>query len=112
MKNNFLHTFFSILLSISIALPYALQMLHALEKHENTICTAKKGHHYHEQSADCSIYHQIIEHHTIDFSTEFELKTPLFFNNTPTCFYQSMYSIYLNFQSSRAPPYLLFTTKK
>ncbi len=107
MKNKILHSAFSILLSISVVLPFAIQTLHAFEGHEHTICTAKGEKHFHEQSTDCSIYHQIIEQNSIDFSIEFELQTPTTPNHIQIHFHQKLLVIFLQLKSSRAPPFFI-----
>jgi len=104
VEKKILYRAFSILLSLSIILPFAVQTLHVLEGHEHTVCTAKNEHHFHQQKVDCGIYHQNIEHNYFDFSSEFNLKSPPFFKKNYTFFYQHKHPLSLQLKASRAPP--------
>lgn len=107
MKNKILHSVFSVFVSVIIILPFAIQTLHAIEGHEHQVCDAKNVKHFHQQEVDCNIYHQIIEQNSIDFSIEFNLDTPSFFNYRFAYFYQSLHGIFLQLKPSRAPPYFI-----
>ncbi len=107
MKKNYSHTILSVVISILILLPFAIQTWHALEAHEHTVCTAKDVKHFHKQEVDCTIYHQIIEYNSIDFPTEFDLEITSYFKHSYTYFYQDKYYANLQLKSSRAPPYFI-----
>ncbi len=107
MKNKIAYSIFSILLSFIIVLPFAVQTLHALEGHEHTVCTAENEQHFHQQEVNCSVYHQIIEYNSFDFSVKFDLKKPLSFKHISTCFYQKKYTSSIQLKASRAPPYFI-----
>jgi len=104
VKKKILYRVFSILLSLSIVLPFAIQTLHALEGHEHTVCTAENEHHFHQQKVDCGIYHQNTKHNSFDFSNDFNLKSPPFFKKKYTYFYQHKQPLNLQLKTSRAPP--------
>ncbi len=109
MKSKVLHTIISVVLVIIILLPFTTQAIHLLHQHEYEyeICDVKNTEHIHEHKLDCSSYHQIIEHNSIDFSSEFDLEIHSFINQNPPYFHQSLYTIVLRLKSSRAPPYFI-----
>ncbi len=107
VKNKIVYSLFSVLISLIIVLPFAIQTLHALEGHEHLVCTAENEHHFHQQEVNCSIYHQIIEQNAIAFSVKFELKPPQSFKQNCTYFYQNKYTSSIQFKTSRAPPYFI-----
>ncbi len=107
MKNKVLHTVISVVLITILLLPFTIQAVHLLHRHEYKICDAKNTEHIHQHKLDCSSYHQIIEHNSIDFSSEFNFKIHSFANQNLPCLHQNLYTIALQLKASRAPPYFI-----
>lgn len=102
-----LHNFFSIVLTVIMILPFAVQTVHALQVHTHEICNTKKIKHIHKQKVDCSVYHLNIEQPSVDLLSNFNLKLRSFFNRNATYLYQNQYLVNLQSKSSRAPPYFI-----
>jgi len=107
VKNNALHSVLSIVLTITILLPFTIQMVHTLDSHEHIVCYAKEVKHIDQHQVDCGDYHQIIEQNSINFLLEINLNESLTFTQIPSYYYQSQYGIQLYQKSSRAPPYFI-----
>ena len=101
---NTLRKYFSILLTAVLLLPFGIQTIHAFKHHESNFCVAKKVKHIHAQKPDCSVYHQSINQHIIDFHTDFS-----FIHSFRECAvripaYKTAFHIVLKLKSPRAPP--------
>lgn len=53
-KNKIAHKTASILLTLALLLPVAIQFIHSLDEHEHTACTEVTTH-IHEKKLDCSL---------------------------------------------------------
>jgi len=107
MKNKVLHTIISAVLVIIILLPFTIQVIHLSHRHEYKICDVKNTEHIHQHKLDCSNYHQIIEHNSIDFSSNLNLIVHSFGNQNHNSYHQSLYTTALQLKSSRAPPFFI-----
>ena len=107
MKTHYRHRIFALLLLLVIVVPITIQTVHAFEKHEHTVCSAKDIKHIHNQDIDCSVFHFQLQQDIFEFSTDYEFVnfqsvTQSFDNYTPL-----EYHTYLISKSSRAPPYFI-----
>ena len=108
MIKKFLHIIISVLTSLVLLLPIAMQFAHSLDKeHEHVICKAKEIQHIHKVEIDCTVYHY--QHNvvtTINFK-HVEYTSINVFKSTPISF-NSIWSKYEN-QSylTRGPPIVI-----
>ena len=107
MKNNYLHTVFAITLTLIVLFPFTIQALHAINKHEHQICTAKDVKHIHQQDLDCSIFHQQIDNNSFDLSTDINIHDPIVLSSKFYTYKQPNCKENLSSKSSRAPPYFI-----
>lgn len=62
------------LLSIFVLLiPSVVQIVHAFEEHEHTICTSKYDQHFHEDDVDCLEMHYQLKVFNHDFNSDYDL---------------------------------------
>lgn len=84
--------------------PISIQILHALENHEHTVCISKVEKHIHKQNFNCKELHKHLTFFTFDFTSNFDV--------IPTHFYTSIFilkpqidkEIYHSIKSTRGPP--------
>lgn len=88
-------------------LPLVVQVAHAFENHEHTVCKSITTKHIHKKDFDCSDLHQILEVNTTFLTSDFNLHAPIFiigdFNTQPQLTKVVSYSK----KSSRGPPALV-----
>ena len=104
MKNKILHNVVAIFLALIVVLPFAVQTFQGLQNHEHKVCTAKEVKHLHDQGADCSFYHLIIEQNSIDLDIHYDFEINPVINLNPTFYYFKNYQNQNQYKSSRAPP--------
>lgn len=107
MKSKIVHIILSLLLSIIVILPYAIQSVHAFKDHEHKTCTSKIVKHFHKKEKDCGVSHLILEQYSIDFSDENNWQIYNVINTNPTNCYSYYYDYNIQLKSSRAPPYFI-----
>ena len=73
MINKTFHNIFAVLLIAIVILPFAIQIVHALQDHEHLVCNAKEVKHFHDQDTNCSFYHLTIEQNSIDLVINCEI---------------------------------------
>jgi len=104
VKNNNLHTVFSVVLIVIILLPFTIQTVHTLHNHEYIICNANDVKHIDQHTVNCGSFHRIIQQNSIDFSSEFEFEIGSLVNFIPLYFYENEHSVIPLQFASRAPP--------
>ena len=104
MKNKILHNTVAVFLALIVVLPFAIQTFHGLQHHEHKVCTAKDVRHFHDQDADCSIYHLRIEQRSMDLVINYDLDIHPVINLNPTFYFFKKYQNKYKYKSSRAPP--------
>jgi len=88
-------------------LPSAIQLVHALENHEHTVCVSKTDTHIHANEFDCDIFHR--PHQTLGY----ELPSTL--DVIPTHYYtttskeipQVFLVVFQNKKNPRGPPFFI-----
>jgi hypothetical protein len=88
-------------------MPITVQTVHALEKHEHTVCTATDIKHIHNQDIDCSIFHFQLQQDTFDFSTNYTFVNFQVITQKVDTYTPSSYHTYLISKSSRGPPHFI-----
>lgn len=107
MINKTFHNIFAVLLIAIVILPFAIQIVHALQDHEHLVCNAKEVKHFHYQHTNCSVYHFTIEQNSIDFVSNYDLEINNVSNINPTFYCFKDYHNPDQLKSSRAPPYFI-----
>ena len=88
--------------------PFAIQTIHAFEKHEHSASNIYITFDKYELETECSFYHYKLNNNFVDFSTIFlPFETP-FISNKIIDYEVKITSLKLHSKSSRAPPILLF----
>lgn len=88
-----------------LILPATIQLVHAFEQHEQTICTSEIENHLHQDDLECALCHLQAQNNNVSFTNDSEV--------TPTSFYQDyqdiqpeiVLQVFLFKKSSRGPPY-------
>lgn len=107
MEKQHLHRIFALLFAVVVLFPTTIQAIHALEKHEHTVCTAKDIKHIHQQNDDCSVYHAQIHTTAFDFTKDFTILDLKIQRQVLASYVQKDYSLSLFSKSSRAPPIII-----
>ena len=102
-----LHRCFALLLLFVIVIPITIQAVHALEKHEHTVCNAVDVKHIHSQDIDCDFFHFQIQQDTVALASNFENSTIQHATEILDNYLPSDYQLHLTSKSSRAPPYFI-----
>jgi len=89
-------------------LPFAVQTVHAFEKHEQSDLSSQVTLKVNEHETDCSFFHYKINNSFFDFSTKFLIVETNFISENILSNEVEITSIKLFSKSSRAPPFLLF----
>lgn len=84
-----------------------MQLVHAFENHEHTICTSKEVTHIHAKEIDCDVFHRAYQN--------LSLNTPSGLEVIPAHFYADIFlelpqlkeKIYYSKKKSRGPPYFI-----
>ena len=85
-------------------IPASIQIAHAFENHEHTICTSLSEHHLHQENADCDEFHKQLSIYSIEFTSNLDVIPSHFyslvFNDEP----QTTHEVYYSTKTSRGPP--------
>lgn len=94
-----------IIFSVILLLPFAAKSVHAVQKHDHEICTAKNIKHYHDQDTiDCSAFYRHFVPHAIDTIFLPVIYYPTFNESYATTLVPEESDSYIKSKSSRAPP--------
>ncbi|RPE00875.1 hypothetical protein EGM88_00565 [Aureibaculum marinum] len=107
MKKKVLHSIFSTIIVLIVLLPFTIQALHALEKHEHTHCTSKIEKHFHKKEIDCHFYHLKISYYSFNLNNDFSIFKPDFYSYLLKDYCRNYFYLYPSSKSSRAPPYFI-----
>ena len=108
MNKKVLHTILSVLTSVILLLPIAVQFVHILEEeHEHIVCKSENIQHIHKVEIDCSVYH--FQQHVV---TTFNLPSIDFIsikliNSSPISFNDKWSYKKLLQNLNRGPPFIL-----
>ncbi len=89
-------------------LPFAIQLAHAFEKHEFSICHAENKIHFDSHTSNCAVFHYKINNNTVSFSSINSTTIDRIIEEKIYAAENQNSSVKLYFKSSRAPPFLLF----
>lgn len=89
-------------------LPFAIQTVHAFEKHEYSASSSIAAIKASELETDCSFFHYKINNTLFNFPTDVSLSEISFITEKIITNSVSIDSVNLHFKSSRAPPFLLY----
>ena len=100
------HTISSVLL-LAVLLPFAVQFIHAFEKHEHLTCNSQNKIHFDTHEVDCSVFHFKINTNKINFESgitflENDFEFEKIYSQT-----LQLKAVKLYYKASRAPPFLL-----
>lgn len=85
-------------------IPSTIQVLHAFENHEHTVCKSVGEHHIHKQELDCSELHFPFKTFSAYTSSTLEVIPEHFYNSNFDVQPQQIKVVYISKKSSRAPP--------
>lgn len=89
-------------------IPFGLQFAHAFESHEVLDCHTEKQEHLHEHEFDCAVFHFKINTEATRFTSLYEW-VKIEFPYKEICSSSiDIKPVKINYESSRAPPILLF----
>ena len=86
-------------------IPASIQIAHAFENHEHTICTSLVENHLHQENVDCDEFHKQLSIFTIAFSSNFDVIPTQFYSTTFNDKPQRVKDVYHSENSSRGPPF-------
>ena len=86
-------------------IPASIQIAHAFENHEHTICTSLVENHFHEDNVDCDEFHKQLIVFSVIFSSNFDVIPSHFYSITFIDKPQKFKDVYHSEQSSRGPPF-------
>jgi len=106
IKKEIKHIILSVLL-VAVLLPFVVQFIHLLEKHEHSVCNVQNKVHFDIHEIDCSVFHFIIHTNAVNSESEISFLEINFDFEKNYSEIQKNKAVKLNFKSSRAPPFLL-----
>ncbi len=88
-----------------LLIPSVIQIAHAFENHEHSVCTSINDHHFHEQELDCSLLHYQLQVFSYTVASNYAV--------IPVHFYKKEYNeqpqvisvVYSDKKSTRGPPH-------
>ncbi|KAF9657620.1 MULTISPECIES: hypothetical protein [Tenacibaculum] len=89
---------------IVLLIPSVIQLVHAFEKHEHTICISKNDKHFHKGEIDCSTLHYQFQVFSEEILPIFDVIPRTFFKLT-SFLGEITSSFYIIKKLSRAPPF-------
>ena len=93
------------LLSVFVLfIPSIIQVVHAYENHEHTVCKSINDQHIHEKEVDCSQLHVLLNTNYYFTSETENIKRTFFINKSFTAYFVKGTQFYYSKKSSRAPP--------
>lgn len=91
----------------ALLLPTAIQVIHALNKHEHVVCISKTEQHLHELENDCSDLHLQLTVFYYNLNKPSLLVNELVFAKKANYKSQQLTTNYSSNKSSRAPPIVI-----
>lgn len=85
-------------------IPSSIQIAHALENHEHTICTSVDEHHIHIETIECIEFHKQLTVFSMDFTSNYDVIPTHFYTTTFSDKPQVFKEIYHSKKHSRGPP--------
>lgn len=89
-------------------LPFGMQFAHAFESHEDLDCITTYEEHIHEHEFHCDVFHFKIDTNATTFTSRYDLVKIEISGEEVSGSNIEFISTKNNFESSRAPPILLF----
>ncbi|AUC84521.1 hypothetical protein CW731_04045 [Polaribacter sp. ALD11] len=86
-------------------IPASIQIVHAFENHEHTICTSLVENHFHQDNAGCDEFHKQLTIFSVEFSSNFDVIPTHFYSTTFIDKPQRIKEVYHSKKSSRGPPF-------
>lgn len=90
-----------------VLLPSVIQLAHALDNHEHTVCNSLTDTHVHTRDIDCDIFHRQIHNPTIDFNSAAAVIPVHFYTTQFIEKAQKIERQYSSKKTSRGPPFFV-----
>ncbi len=108
MNKKVLHTILSVLTTVILLLPIAVQFVHILEEeHEHIVCESENIQHIHKVEIDCSVYHFQQHVVTIFTFTSVDFISKKLINSSPISFNDKWNYEQILQHLNRGPPFVL-----
>lgn len=107
MNQPWTHKIIATIFTMVVLFPMMVQVSHALEKHEHTICIAKYEKHFHQDEDDCVICKLHLNNQVFYFTNAIVFQNVSIVLEQPYNIYTLKYNSLTQFKPSRAPPTLV-----
>lgn len=96
-----------ILFGFFVLFPTTMQFFHAID-HEHHSCNSNNIVHFHEINLECGVFHQQINHNSIDFSSDAVFEKSFYSSDYPILECNNSKNLTFLNTAQRGPPFLLF----
>lgn len=97
--------YISAIFLFALLLPTAIQVVHAFEKHEHTVCTSINDDHFHEKELECSLLHYQLQVFSYTTASNYAVIPLHFYKTTYNEQPQVLSVVYTDKKNTRGPPY-------
>lgn len=104
MSKETFNRIITLFLLVIIIIPISLQFIHSFETHSFNKQQAEDIEYIQNIKDNCAVYHQKINHNTIDLHFDFVIKISQTINQDIQIILVESYQCYTSQKSSRAPP--------